>query len=256
MDHPQDLAPIMPLRAVLHAHSTWSYDGHWSLSAIARIYGAMGVRAVMMSEHDTGFDPGSFAAYRAACAAASTARCTLIPGIEYSSPDNDIHILTWGMSRFLAEHRPVAETLGGVRDAGGVAVFAHPVRRAAWQQFDIAWVPYLAGVELWNRKSDGISWGIEALTLIRDTGLPATVGQDFHRLRQIWPLTQAFDLADEPKPLEQALVAALHDGHTMPLAFRRPFLDSAGLPRHGLYPKLERLRLQARDGVRGKWAKP
>lgn len=247
------------LRVVLHAHSTWSYDGHWSLSAIARIFGAMGVRAVMMSEHDTGFDPCRFTAYRAACAAASTARCTLIPGIEYSNPDNDIHILTWGLVQFLAEHRPVIETLAAVREAGGVAVFAHPVRRAAWRQFDTEWVPYLAAIELWNRKSDGISWSPEALQLIRDTGLPATVGQDFHRLRQIWPLTQAFDLPTGTAPssgMEHTLIAALRDGHTTPLAFRRPLLDSSGLPMYKLYPKLEQLRCRTRDSIKGKRKKP
>ena len=99
------------IRAVLHAHSSWSYDGHWPLPEIARLYGRFGIRAVMMTEHDSGFDPASFQAYRAACAEASTSRCTLIPGIEYSSPDNDIHILTWGLQEFLAEHRPVMETL-------------------------------------------------------------------------------------------------------------------------------------------------
>lgn len=52
------------VKTVLHAHSTWSYDGHWSLARIARTYGALGVRAVMMTEHDTGFDPGRFAEYR------------------------------------------------------------------------------------------------------------------------------------------------------------------------------------------------
>jgi len=50
---------MKPLRVVLHANSTWSYDGRWSLVGIARLYGALGVGAVMMTEHDTGFDPGT-----------------------------------------------------------------------------------------------------------------------------------------------------------------------------------------------------
>lgn len=243
------------VRAVLHAHSTWSYDGHWSLPAIARLYGALGIRAVMMSEHDSGFAPDSFAAYRAACAAASTPQCTLIPGIEYSSPDNDIHILTWGLDRFLAEHRPVAETLAAVRAAGGVAVFAHPARRSAWRKFDSSWVPLLSGIELWNRKSDGISWGIEAALLIRNTGLPATVGQDFHSVRQLWPLTQVFDLSDDTTTsgrMERDMIAALREGRTVPHAFHCSFLDAAGVPKHWLYPKLENLRCRARDFLKRK----
>lgn len=253
MDRRKGSTRMTVLRAVLHAHSTWSYDGRWSLSAIARLYGTLGVRVVMMTEHDTGFHPDSFADYRAACAAASDHRCTLIAGIEYSSPDNSIHILTWGLDRFLAEHRPVAETLASVRDLGGVAIFAHPVRRAAWRAFDPAWVPLLSGIELWNRKSDGLSWSPEALALIRDTGLPATVGQDFHHLRHLYPLTQRFELATEPQTpaaLEKALVAALAEGHTEPHVFGRPLLAHDGPS--GIHPKLEHTRRRIRDAVRGR----
>ena len=241
------------IRAVLHAHSTWSYDGHWTLPAIARLYGRLGVRAVMMTEHDTGFDPASFGDYRAACLAASTPRCTLIPGIEYSSPDNAVHILTWGLDQFLAEHRPVTETLADVAAAGGAAILAHPVRRAAWMLFDPAWVPYLSGIELWNRKSDGLSWGIEALELIGATGLPATVGQDFHRWRQLWPLIQVFDLPgpiDDPALLEHALVAALRAGESRPMAFRRAVVPARRTITGQLYPGLERFRRRLRDGLR------
>ena len=63
------------LNVVLHAHSVWSYDGRWTLSQIADFFGARGVDAVMMSEHDTEFDPQRFGEYRDACANASTSKC-------------------------------------------------------------------------------------------------------------------------------------------------------------------------------------
>lgn len=227
--------------AVLHAHSTWSYDGHWTLPEIARLYGRLGVNAVMMSEHDTGFDPARFAEYRAACAAASTSRCTLIPGIEYSSPCNRIHILTWGLTRFLAEHRPVRETLENTRDLGGVAIFAHPARRQAWQQFDPDWAPFLSGIELWNRKSDGLLWGSEAWQLIRQTGLPATVGQDFHRMKQLYPLTMQFAAGPEAD-FERHLVNEIAEGKGRPMVFRRPVLNYEASPKKWPHQNLERGR--------------
>lgn len=243
------------IRAVMHAHSTWSYDGHWSLARLARLYGALGIDTVMMTEHDTGFDPSRFSEYRQACTAASTNRCTIIPGIEYSSPDNDIHILTWGLNDFLSEHRPVIETLTAVRDRCGVAILAHPVRRAAWQAFDPAWAPYLAGIELWNRKSDGISWGTEALQLIRSTGLPATVGQDFHHWRHLYPLTQCFSLSDSeissPQTLEDALTTALAAGRSVPHAFRKPLLRRASGPARFPHVHLEVVRKKLRNAIRG-----
>ena len=232
------------MRVVLHAHSTWSYDGSWTLDQIARFYGRFGVRAVMMTEHDTRFDPATFDAYRAACGAASTPACRIIPGIEYSSPDNDIHMLTWGLDHFLVEHRPVLETLEKVQAAGGVAIFAHPIRRAAWAQFDPAWVPFLSGIELWNRKSDGISIGRDALKLISDTGLPATVGQDFHILRHAYPLTMKFDIASAEESL---LVDAIRGNAMRPQAFRRDLLGSDGAPRVAVHDQLESLRRAVRD---------
>lgn len=228
------------LRAVLHAHSDWSYDGHWSLTRIARTFGRLGVDAVMMSEHDTGFDPNLFAEYRAACVDASTSKCRLVPGIEYSSPDNDIHILVWGLDRFLAEHRPVSETLDAVATAGGAAVFAHPARRDAWAAYDPAWTDRLHGMEIWNRKTDGIAPGGHATDLIARTGLAPTVGMDFHKPRNLWPLVTRFAGLAPMRDPEAALVAALRGGGHAPEALWRPLLKDGAVT--GAHARLEAAR--------------
>ncbi len=237
------------LRVALHAHSVWSYDGTWSLAAIARLFGRLGYDAVMMTEHDTGFAPGRWAAYVAACAEASTPRCRLVPGIEYSSPDNAVHVLTWGVGRFLAEHRPVAETLAAVAEAGGAAVLAHPARRAAWSLYEPGWTPRLHGIELWNRKTDGLAPGAEAVRLLGETGLPATVGVDFHRARHLWPLAQRVEVA-AGAGLEAGLVAALREGRSRPTVFGRAIRLAAGRPDTPVSAALERARraLGARRG--------
>lgn len=247
---------MRPVRTVLHAHSHWSYDAKWPLERIARTYDKLGVDAVMMTEHDTGFDPDRFAEYRAECAAASTSRCTLVPGIEYSDPDNVVHILTWGLHEFLAEHRPVLDTLRDVTERRGAAIFAHPVRRRAWTEFDPAWIPHLSAIELWNRKSDGITWGTEAARLVAETGLPATVGQDFHHPRLIYPLTMVLPVqagAEGGTELEAALVDALRDGRGEARIFGRPVLDRRGRPRpfpHNRLDALDRARRRLRDRLR------
>jgi len=240
------------MKVVLHAHSTWSYDGCWTLEQIARVFGRLGVDAVMMSEHDTGFDPARFSEYRAACAKASTPSCQLIPGIEYSCPENDIHILSWGLDRFLAEHRPVTETLAAVAEAGGVAILAHPVRRDAWKKFDSTWSPLLAGIEIWNRKSDGLSWGKHARALVAETGIPATVGMDFHRARQFYPLSHQFEPAPTGLPLETHLITCLHTNQHRPMAYGRPVLNSEGTPHSDFHPWLERLRRGVLSRLRGR----
>lgn len=229
------------VKAVFHAHSTWSYDGSWSLAEIARFFGRLGADAVFMTEHDTGFDPARWPDYVAQCAAASQGRCVLVPGIEYSSPDNDIHILTWGVSHFLAEHRPVLETLKAVAEQNGVAVFAHPIRRKAFAQFQMDWVPYLAGIELWNRKSDGIFYGQEASELIKKTELPATVGCDFHTLRNYYPLANRFECSSRAE-IAQAGIDALKEGRIVPTVMGRPLMDAQNMPNAPLHARLEVLR--------------
>lgn len=248
MDSEEGAGPMRELNVVLHVHSTWSYDGKWKLDALARFYGRLGADVVMMTEHDTGFDPDSYNDYRKACEAASTKKCRLVPGIEYSCPDNDIHILTWGLNTFLAEHSPVLETLTAVKQANGAAIFAHPIRRDAWAKYDHAWTPLLHGIEVWNRKSDGVAPGTEAVKLIAQSKLPATVGQDFHTLRHYWPLTMRVE-ASNTNPVPD-IVAALRAGTAVPHAFGRRLLDANGQVSSSWHTQLERLRVAIRDTLR------
>ena len=208
----------MPVRVALHAHSRWSYDADWPLARIARTFGRLGAAAVLMSEHDTGFEGERFSEYLDECRAAGTARCALVPGIEYSCPDNDVHILVWGLDRFLGASRPVLDTLRDVAEQGGIAVLAHPVRRAAWRLYSPDWRPYLAGIEIWNRKADGLAPGGDALDLVRGSGLAATTGVDFHRAQQLWPLMNEI-VVDAALPLEAGLIEGIRAGRVEPCAF-------------------------------------
>ena len=240
-----------PWHVAMHAHSDWSYDGRWSLRALAQLGGWLGLDAILMSEHDDTFDSERFLTYRRACAAASTARCRLVPGIEYSSPENDIHILTWGLHSFLGDHRPVDEILHGVSAQGGVAVFAHPRRRNAWQRYDPQWTPLLHGMELWNRKSDGLCPSDEAVALVKQTGLPATVGVDFHRLNQLYPLTTRISRTKDD--VEADTVEALREGRATPTVFRSPLCTAEGTPdarRLDLHRRLEAIRQWAKSIVK------
>src|SRR6185312_13160507 len=92
-----------PVRVAAHVHSEWSYDGTWSLSRIATTFARLGYRAVLLAEHDRGFDDERWLAYRAACQQASNWNLLLVPGIEYSDPANTVHVPVWGDIPFLGE---------------------------------------------------------------------------------------------------------------------------------------------------------
>jgi hypothetical protein len=117
----------------------------------------------------------------------------VLPGIEYSDPDNRVHVLVWG-APFLGERLRTEALLDAVAAADGVAVFAHPSRRAAWECFTPRWAETLLGIEAWNRKYDGWAPGEAASTLLETNAQVPFVGLDFHTARQFFPLGMALEL--------------------------------------------------------------
>jgi predicted metal-dependent phosphoesterase TrpH len=171
-----------------------SYDGSYTLEALSDKFSRAGYRVVLMTEHDRGFSPERLCQLRQLCDAASTRDLLMIPGIEYSDASNQVHVLVWGDVPFLGENLPTEETLRRVKEAGGVAVLAHPSRRDAWQCFKPNWGEALAGIEVWNRKYDGWAPSRIAQDLQRSAGAIPFVGLDFHTQKQFFPLAMAMDI--------------------------------------------------------------
>jgi hypothetical protein len=207
---------VTVLRAAAHVHSEWSYDGSWTLPAIARLFDRMGYDAVLMCEHDRGFDDEMWASYREACARAIDG-ALLVPGIEYSDADNRIHVPVWGATPFLGEGTATGELLARVSDLGASAVFAHPARRRAAAAFDPAWGRHLVGVEWWNRKTDGYAPRPETGRELAAHGAVPFASIDFHTTRHLLPLTMALE-SDSGRSMDGVL-GALRDRRCRPQAF-------------------------------------
>jgi hypothetical protein len=141
----------------------------------------------------------------------------MIPGIEYSDASNQVHILVWGDVPFLGENLPTGETLRRVKEAGGVAVLAHPFRRNAWQCFEPNWGEALAGIEVWNRKYDGWAPNRIAQDLQRSVGAIPFVGLDFHTQRQFFPLAMAMEI--DSTVTERAVLDCIHARRVNPRVF-------------------------------------
>jgi hypothetical protein len=191
-----------------------SYDGSYTLEALSDKFSRAGYRVVLMTEHDRGFSPERLRQLRQMCDAASTSALLMIPGIEYSDASNQVHILVWGDVPFLGENLPTGETLRRVKDAGGVAVFAHPFRRNAWQRFEPNWGEALAGIEVWNRKYDGWAPSRIAQDLQRSIGAIPFVGLDFHTQRQSFPLAMAMEI--DSTVTEQAVLECIRTRRVNP----------------------------------------
>ena len=210
----------METLAACHLHSAWSYDGSWSLEALATRFGARGYRMLMMTEHDKGFTSSRYAEFRDACARASSETLLVLPGMEYSDPLNRVHVLVWGDIPFLGEGLMTADLLDAVSGAGGVAVLAHPSRRSAWQCFEERWSEGLVGIEIWNRKYDGWAPSTTAPALIESARAMPFVGLDFHTARQGFPLAMALDV--NGPVTEQTVIESVRSRRCSPRAFGVP----------------------------------
>lgn len=202
---------MIRVRAAVHVHSTWSYDGRWSLEQIAKKFARLGYRAVLMSEHDRGFTADRWAEFQEACERASTSRLLLVPGMEYSEASNTIHVLVWGQLPFLGEAQPTLDLLQRVRSMGGTSVLAHPSRKNAWRAIDPACFQYLDGIELWNRKSDGWTFSRDAKQLLAKGDFAQFVGMDFHHVRQLFPMSMSLQC---PRVDRDSVFEALRDRRT------------------------------------------
>jgi hypothetical protein len=238
------------IRAAAHVHTDWSYDGSWELEALARELRRRGYGAVLTAEHDRTFDAERWERYRAACAAAEAAAgIPVCPGIEYSDPDNVVHVPVWGAEvPFLGAGRDSAGLIAAAAAAGATAVLAHPGRKEAWRRLDRGSFELLAGVEAWNRKYDGWAPGPVGTELAREYALAPFFGLDFHTHRQFFPLAMAIEAAPGASGAEVA--RALADGHHRPLAFGREGDKLLRGPGHGAARAAEGARRAARPAVR------
>ena len=232
---------VVTLRAAVHVHSDWSDDGCWRLSDLVRGFERRRYRAILLAEHDRGWDDKRWGAYREACRLHSSPRCALVPGIEYGDAENVVHVTVWGDLPFLGAGRPTLEILEAARAAGGVSVFAHPGRRDAYARFTPEWATMLNGIEVWNRKYDGWAPSREALRLAAaHPHLRVLAGNDFHTRRQFFP----FSLLVEATGEVEEIYAALAAGQYEPRVFSASLGFFAGDPALAAALRLEALRLR------------
>lgn len=217
---------MIRVRTACHVHSDWSYDGKWSLSELAAAFSKRGYRVVMITEHDRGFDESRRLMHREACRLASTEEILLVPGIEYSDASNVLHFLVWDNVSFIGSGLSADEILTAARHAGGIVVFAHPDRRDAWKLFNPEWAKQLLGIELWNRKTDGVAPSRNAPLLLKMTQAVPFAGLDFHDHRQFFPLATVLEV--EPPITEASVLESLRRRRCDPEIFGLPLKQFTG----------------------------
>ncbi len=217
-------------RGILHVHSTFSYDGRHSLDEIAAMAKQRGYHFVGMSEHSDTLDEEKVANLVAACQRVSTPDCLIMPGIEFTCDDN-LHLVSVGIQRYTDLKNPAA-VAQFVRNNGGVAIVAHPVRYRYQIPEDA--VPFLDGIEVWNAGYDGRfvpnhrSLALVAQLRRQNPRLAAFGGQDLHRILEYGHVTLS---VTGPDLTREGILGALREGRftTSNGYFRIDGLNDPGL---------------------------
>lgn len=177
------------LKLAPHIHTCASDDSDWSLERLVTVLSRVGFNGALVCDHDRTMDEQRRQHLVADCdRVGDDSGFLLVPGVEYQDEDHIVHLPVFGRAPFYRRSPDIGEVITHARENGAAAFFAHPSRRDAWRRFDPAWAGGLAGIEVWNRKYDGVAPNRWALATARECGLLASVALDWHGPRQMYPL--------------------------------------------------------------------
>lgn len=105
-----------------HVHSDGSYDGHEPVELILEHAADIDLDAVVITDHD------EIEESRRAAEIAPEYGLIGIPGVEVSTAHG--HLLALGVEDLPTPGQPFPDTVGEIRDMGGVAAVPHPFQRS------------------------------------------------------------------------------------------------------------------------------
>jgi predicted metal-dependent phosphoesterase TrpH len=207
------------MRGIIHVHSDYSYDCTVALSDVQKMAVKCGLSFVVQTEHSNHMTGDDYVRYREQARSLCSPDFLMVPGIEYASENNVIHILTFGIDEFWEDLRlfPMSQTvelLSRVRQKGGIALLAHPERADCIARLPPGALDALDGIEVWNGKTDRLGPSPRALAVLDDyraRGIRkiATAGLDLHKPSQYMPV--GLEMSSAPQN-DADLVRMLREG--------------------------------------------
>jgi succinoglycan biosynthesis protein ExoA len=173
-------------RVLMHAHTTWSHDGHLPLDAYLELARRVDCSVVLLTEHEeSGWNAERYDAYVRLCGARSTSQVCLLPGIEFQQ--HGYHLLCYGLRTLPQRPSTLADLAADVHRQGCILALAHPCKYR-WR-IPAALLASIDAIEIWNSKwiyDGGAGPHPESCRLA--LRLPALIGQDLHKLKHLSPL--------------------------------------------------------------------
>lgn len=172
----------MKVTGIIHAHSTYSYDGKLSLEELKRLLFSRGHAFCCVTEHTDEMTEEQAAEFVKECFRLSDKSFVFIPGFEV--PYKDAHVMMIGTEAFLGQFAD-EHLLARWADLSEWVVLAHPVRNHF--EVDAPLLAAIDAIEVWNQQYDGkAAPRFRSLRLLADLQLDrpdlhATGGIDLHR---------------------------------------------------------------------------
>lgn len=164
------------MRFDLHIHSSYSRDATPNPREILSAARRVGLDGVAITDHNA--FKGSLEAH----ALAKESGIILIRGVEVSAKEG--HVLAYGVSDIVTKDLPVAETIERIRDAGGIAVAAHPKRFPSGMGLELARSGRFDAIEILNGGSSSRSNRL-ARRVAEELHSSVSAGSDAHELDQV-----------------------------------------------------------------------
>lgn len=203
----------MQCRFDLHTHSFYSKDACNSPEELIAAARNRGLDGIAITDHDS-------------CEAHDHLRgkelppgFLVVPGVEVSTAEG--HLLCIGATLPRMKGRPASEVLQAIKDAGGVAIPAHPfdkwragIRTGVLDTLD------LEVLEVFNAAVTSKRFNEQALDYARRRGLQMTASSDAHHASAVGISTTVLEMEDlsVPSLLEALRKGTRPDGHY--LSFR------------------------------------
>ena len=191
-----------------HVHSHHSRDAKGAVLELAQCAQERGLHGFALTDHDT------VAGHAEIEEAMQATGLLIVPGIEVTSAEG--HILAWNVHDDIAKGRSLPRTVAAIRDQGGVAVAAHPLRMFSGLGPEGLRTHSATGA---LRAAEGLNARERRLVqqntqrVVAGLGIAAVGGSDAHWVEDIGTAYTVFDHAPADAA---ALVAMVRDGLCRP----------------------------------------
>ena len=159
----------------LHIHSIYSPDGRMEVKTIVSMVKKLGFGGLAISDHNEFKAIEKYSSFK-------DSGLILVPAMEVSSEAG--HILAYGIRTAIPKSLSVVETMDRIKDAGGIAVAAHPYRKVTGMGEDNVIFGRFRYLEGFNGRTRPAA-NKKAIALAKRIGAAITGGSDAHLPEEI-----------------------------------------------------------------------